>query len=207
MSLMSTSFVSPEDIARHLRVTRRTVYRWIEAGELRAYKAGKHWRITEQDLEDFLRWKGPGWHASVRVSERVSDRALDAEISEAVVGYQTIPTPEGWRQVLPTGERRELPAYSSNPADGQFLAEEVKKLKGWELRVSPPGGQDPELWFALLFIGNKHVCGAAAPTRELAVCRVLLKWHFIEKREQLWASMPTLATGSETLIREDRDQR
>lgn len=207
MSLMSTTFVSPEAIARHLRVTRRTVYRWIEAGELRAYKAGKHWRITEHDLEDFLRWKGPGWHASVRVSERVGDRELDAEISRTVLGCQTISTPEGWRQVLPTGERRELPAYSSNPAAAELLAEDVKKLKGWDLGVSPPGGQDPELWFALLFIANKQVCGAGAPTGELAICRVLLKWHLIEKREQSWTSMPRLATGSEALIREDREQR
>ena len=204
---MSTTLVSPEAIARHLRVTRRTVYRWIEAGELRAYKAGKHWRISEQDLEDFLRWKGPGWHASVRVYERVSDRELDAEISRTVLGYETISTPAGWRQALPTGELRELPAYSSNPAAAELLAEEVKKLKGWELGVSPPGGQDPELWLALLFVDNRQVCGAGAPSRELAICRVLLKWHLIEKREQLWASMPTLATGSETLIREDRDQR
>jgi excisionase family DNA binding protein len=204
---MSTTFVSPEEIARHLRVTRRTVYRWIEAGELHAYKAGKHWRIREQDLEEFLCWKGPGWHASVRVAERASDRELDVEISKAVLGYETILTPEGWRQVVPTGGLRELPAYSSNAAAAELLAEEVKKLKGWDLGVSPPGGQDPELWFSLLFIGNEQVCGAGAPTGELAICRVLLKWHLIEKREQLWAAMPTLPSGSETLIREDRDQR
>jgi excisionase family DNA binding protein len=207
MSLMSASFVSPEEIAQHLRVTRRTVYRWIETGKLRAYKAGEHWRITERDLEDFLRWKGPGWHASARVAERVGGRSLDAEISEAVLGWQAISDAEGWHQVLAGGVQRRLPAYSSNAADAQALIEDVKKLRGWELGVSRPGGQDPELWFALLFINNKHVCGAGAPTGELAVCRVLLKWYLIEKREQLWQSMPELAMGSETLIREERDQR
>ncbi len=45
---------TPEEIADNLKASRRTVYRWIEKGELKAFKAGKMWRITREDLEEFL---------------------------------------------------------------------------------------------------------------------------------------------------------
>lgn len=45
---------TPEEIADKLKASRRTVYRWIEKGELKAFKAGKMWRITREDLEEFL---------------------------------------------------------------------------------------------------------------------------------------------------------
>ncbi len=48
------SIYTPEEMAEKLKITRRTVYRWIEKGELKAFKAGKLWRITEEDLEEFL---------------------------------------------------------------------------------------------------------------------------------------------------------
>jgi len=48
------SIYTPEEIAEKLKTTRRTVYRWIEKGELQAFKAGKMWRITREDLEKFL---------------------------------------------------------------------------------------------------------------------------------------------------------
>lgn len=45
---------TPEEIAEKLKSSRRTVYRWIEKGELKAFKAGKLVRITRQDLEAFI---------------------------------------------------------------------------------------------------------------------------------------------------------
>ena len=45
---------TPEEIADKLKTTRRTVYRWIDNGDLKAFKAGKMWRITRVDLEEFL---------------------------------------------------------------------------------------------------------------------------------------------------------
>lgn len=37
-----------------LKVVYMTVYRWIHADKLKAYKAGKQYRITNTDLADFL---------------------------------------------------------------------------------------------------------------------------------------------------------
>jgi excisionase family DNA binding protein len=48
-------YLTPEEVAARLRVTRRTVYRWITLGKLRALKAGAVWRVSEAALRDFLR--------------------------------------------------------------------------------------------------------------------------------------------------------
>jgi excisionase family DNA binding protein len=37
-----------------LKVAYLTVYRWIQAEKLKAYKAGKQYRIKEADLNSFL---------------------------------------------------------------------------------------------------------------------------------------------------------
>jgi len=46
--------LTPAQVAERLQVTERTVYRWIDAKELKATKLGRVWRIKEEDLEAFL---------------------------------------------------------------------------------------------------------------------------------------------------------
>ena len=42
------------EVAERLKVSRRTVYRWIKNGDLKAYQFGREYRITESALKDFL---------------------------------------------------------------------------------------------------------------------------------------------------------
>ncbi|MBX3478834.1 MAG: helix-turn-helix domain-containing protein [Caulobacter sp.] len=42
------------DVAERLSVSKKTVSRWVESGELRAHKLGAQWRISESDLATFL---------------------------------------------------------------------------------------------------------------------------------------------------------
>jgi excisionase family DNA binding protein len=42
------------EVADHLRVSSLTVYRLIEAGDLRALRVGRSFRINEDDLDQFL---------------------------------------------------------------------------------------------------------------------------------------------------------
>ncbi len=48
------------EVADRLRVNEKTVRRWIDTQELPAFKLGRQWRISEQDLRRFLqmRWQG-----------------------------------------------------------------------------------------------------------------------------------------------------
>ena len=47
--------LSPDDIARRLRVSVWTVYRWIKADQLPFITLGNRYRVRESDLARFLR--------------------------------------------------------------------------------------------------------------------------------------------------------
>jgi excisionase family DNA binding protein len=54
MQLMEEKYYTIQDVADRLKVSYRTVFRWVHAGDLPAYKLGQEWRITEEDLKAFL---------------------------------------------------------------------------------------------------------------------------------------------------------
>jgi excisionase family DNA binding protein len=47
-------YLTLPEVAEQLKVSRRTVYRWIKSGDLDAYQFGREYRITESALKDFL---------------------------------------------------------------------------------------------------------------------------------------------------------
>lgn len=48
-------FLTTSEVAQQLRVTRKSVTRWIADGKLRAIRAGRDYRIRESDLNQFIR--------------------------------------------------------------------------------------------------------------------------------------------------------
>jgi excisionase family DNA binding protein len=55
-------FLTIKDVCAELKITRKTVIRWIKAGELKAFKLGSErrlWRIRERDLQTFIRNQQP----------------------------------------------------------------------------------------------------------------------------------------------------
>jgi len=47
-------FYKAEDLAEKLDVNIMTIYRYIKAGRLKAYKIGKEYRIDKNEFESFL---------------------------------------------------------------------------------------------------------------------------------------------------------
>ena len=47
-------FLTPAEVAQQLRVSAMTVYRLIKAGDLRAARIGKSYRIREDDVDAYL---------------------------------------------------------------------------------------------------------------------------------------------------------
>ena len=47
-------FYTTEELAKELRVNIMTIYRYIKAGKLKAYKIGKEFRIDEKEFNKFL---------------------------------------------------------------------------------------------------------------------------------------------------------
>ena len=56
---MKKDLLGPEEVAEYLGVGLVTIYRWCREGRLPCLKLGKHWRIHQEDLEDFLRHSQP----------------------------------------------------------------------------------------------------------------------------------------------------
>jgi excisionase family DNA binding protein len=54
MPLSRARFMTPQEVADHLRVSSMTVYRLIRSGELRAVRVGKAYRILEDDVDAYL---------------------------------------------------------------------------------------------------------------------------------------------------------
>lgn len=48
------SLYTPEEVARKVKVERQTVYHWLSSGMLRGLRVGSTWRITEEDLLNFM---------------------------------------------------------------------------------------------------------------------------------------------------------
>ena len=49
-----------QELAQMLRVSERSIHRWISSGQLPAYMPGGDWRIRQSELEEFLQArKGP----------------------------------------------------------------------------------------------------------------------------------------------------
>lgn len=47
-----------KEVQEILGVTQRTLYRWIDAGSLKAFKAGRTWRVSEEALQEFIEQGG-----------------------------------------------------------------------------------------------------------------------------------------------------
>ena len=47
-----------EDIARHLEVSKDTIYRWVGAQRLPAHKVGRFWKFKLQEIDDWVRADG-----------------------------------------------------------------------------------------------------------------------------------------------------
>lgn len=50
-------YYSIEEVAKLLKVAYITVYRWVQSKKLTAYKAGKQYRIKDEDLTAFMKIK------------------------------------------------------------------------------------------------------------------------------------------------------
>ena len=52
--MTNKEFYLVEELAKRLRVCNMTIYRYIKAGKIKAYKIGKEFRIDDQEFNNFL---------------------------------------------------------------------------------------------------------------------------------------------------------
>lgn len=54
MALEDIKVYTLQEVADILRVSRQTVYNYVNAKKLKAVKYGKEYRVTEKNLKDFI---------------------------------------------------------------------------------------------------------------------------------------------------------
>ena len=50
-------FLTVDQVAERLQLSKMTIYRYLKAGKIAAYDLGKEYRIKQSDLEEFLEKK------------------------------------------------------------------------------------------------------------------------------------------------------
>lgn len=61
---MTEPWVSVEQIAEHLGVTRDSIYRWIDRKGLPAHRVGRLWKFKASEVDDWVRDGGDHEDAS-----------------------------------------------------------------------------------------------------------------------------------------------
>ena len=75
-------FMTLEEVAGYLRVTRKTIYRLLEGGKIPATKVGRQWRFDKAAIDKWLRRKSVGGKASILVID--DDEVIRALFEETL---------------------------------------------------------------------------------------------------------------------------
>lgn len=51
-------WLSVEEIAQHLGISKETVYRWLEKKKIPAHRVGKQWRFKPSEVDEWVRQGG-----------------------------------------------------------------------------------------------------------------------------------------------------
>jgi len=50
----SSPWLSVEEIAAHLKVSKESIYRWLDKGTIPAHRVGKQWRFRTTEVDDWV---------------------------------------------------------------------------------------------------------------------------------------------------------
>lgn len=70
---MTEPWVSVEQIAEHLGVTRDSIYRWIDRKSLPAHRVGRLWKFKVSEVDDWVRAGGADEGANVARQQDEND--------------------------------------------------------------------------------------------------------------------------------------
>lgn len=57
MGIEENAFYTPDEVARLLKVSRRTVYELLRSHELVGIRIGRSWRISQEALDEYVTWQ------------------------------------------------------------------------------------------------------------------------------------------------------
>ncbi len=54
MAAVPERWLSVEEIARHLGVSKESIYRWVESAKIPAHKVGRQWRFQAAEVDAWV---------------------------------------------------------------------------------------------------------------------------------------------------------
>ncbi|MBD64733.1 MAG: excisionase [Halobacteriovoraceae bacterium] len=51
---MTERWLSVDEIAQHLGISKETVYRWLERGKIPAHRVGKLWKFKASEVDEWI---------------------------------------------------------------------------------------------------------------------------------------------------------
>jgi excisionase family DNA binding protein len=52
--MSSEKWLSVEEIAEHLGISKETIYRWLEKGKIPAHRVGKLWKFRPSEVDEWV---------------------------------------------------------------------------------------------------------------------------------------------------------
>lgn len=73
--MTDTTLFNIKQVQKMLGVSERTIFRYIEEGELTGFKIGREWRFTQDDINTFLELRRKKTEEEMRQKEETKDAA------------------------------------------------------------------------------------------------------------------------------------
>lgn len=86
---------TPDEVANMMRVQRNTVMGWIASGEMKAFKTGGRWKITQGDIDEYIEAHRNQKKLRHRRGDPASEEWLEQQARQEVLEFLTAPTDEG----------------------------------------------------------------------------------------------------------------
>ena len=67
----NSHWLSVEQVAEYLGISKETVYRWLEKGKVPAHRVGKLWRFDTQEIDSWVKAGGAGRNPTSSVEQNL----------------------------------------------------------------------------------------------------------------------------------------
>lgn len=176
---MSLTFLTIDEVAARLKLSRDTVYRLVSSGELPGRKVGRAWRFVAEEIEDYVAHGYRDRQQASHVREEFEEQR--EELQETLL-VRTAELIEANRKLqLEIAERRQSEAYLravfASVGDGLIVANENYEFvlfnrAAEEILGSGVTDADPEQWpeiFGIYLADGETPC----PAVELPLVRAI----------------------------------
>jgi excisionase family DNA binding protein len=135
-------WVSIDDVAEHLGVTKLSIYRWIDKQSLPATKVGKLWKLKLSEVEAWMRDHNGNGDGKPRPSDRDADRKATRGVVLVVDDDEMVRASvaefledRGYQVVIAADGVEALKALVESPKPDLILLDlKMPNLDGWAFR-------------------------------------------------------------------------